>query len=113
MTETRGERGGPRLDLRALDLDENRPRADAIMRAVLEQIAPGIDQPEWWAWMARAQRGLAAAAAVLLLLAGALVFAERRSETGVDPTELIETWAASSHVPTNAELLSAYLGYRQ
>ena len=113
MTETPGKRGQPRLDLRALDLGENHSRADAVMRAVLERITTRASQPEWQEWMARTQRGLAAAAAGLLLLAGALVFAERRRDTGVELTELIETWVISSHVPTNGELLSAYQGYRQ
>ncbi|HSA56286.1 MAG TPA: hypothetical protein VLE53_11325 [Gemmatimonadaceae bacterium] len=113
MTETPGERGGPRLDLRALDVGENGPRTDAVMRAVLERITTRASRPEWAAWMARAQRGLAAVAAVLLLLAGTLVFAQRRRDTGVDLTATIETWALSSHVPTNGELLTTYQGYRR
>ena len=113
MTERPDDSGGPRLDLRALDIADNRTRADAVMRAVLEQITARRSQPEWLAWMPRAQRSLAAAAAILLLLAGAVVLAEGRGNPGADVADLMATWASSGHVPTNGELLAAYQGYRQ
>lgn len=113
MTERRVDRDRARLDLRALDVGDSRARADAVIQTVLGQITARASQPGWMAWMPRAQRGLAAAAAILLFLAGAVVLAEGRADPGADVTALIATWALSSHVPTNGELLTAYQGYRR
>ena len=113
MTESTGDRDSERLDLRALDIAVSSAREDATMQAVLARITPRSIQPEWWVWMSRAQRGLAAAAVIFVLLAGAAILSGRDTDTGGDVTALIEAWVASGEVPSNGELLTAYKGYRQ
>jgi hypothetical protein len=113
MTENRERRAESRLDLRALDVADDVTRKDAVIQAALKQISTRARYAEWPDWMIRAQRGLAAAAAVLLLLAGAVVLTQSDQGAPLDPAELIQQWARSSHIPTNGELLSAYMGYRQ
>ncbi len=113
MTENLERRAESRLDLRALDVTDDLAREDAVIQAALRQISTRARDAEWPDWMIRAQRGLAAAAAVLLLVAGAVVLAQSDQSDPADPAELIQQWARSSHIPTNGELLSAYMGYRQ
>lgn len=113
MTDGIGDRDAERLDLRELDLVADRSREDAAVQAVLARITARPIQQEWWAWMARAQRGLAAAAVVFVLLAASLVLTGRGSDTQGDLATLIESWVTSGQVPTNGELLTAYQGYRQ
>ncbi len=104
---------GGMLDLRALDAGPIPSREDATVHAVLARITTRSIQPEWHSWMVPAQRGLAAAAAVFILLAGAAVFLRREPETGTDVTLLLEAWVTTGQVPTNGELLAAYKGYRR
>jgi hypothetical protein len=113
MTENRERRAESRLDLRALDVTDDLAREDAVILAASRRISTRAHDAEWPDWMTRAQRGLAAAAAVLLLMAGAVVLAQSDQSAPADPAELIQHWARSSHIPTNGELLSAYMGYRQ
>jgi hypothetical protein len=113
MTDWKGDSGSERLDLRALDAGASASREDAIIQAALARITTRSVQPQWHVWMATAQRGLAAAALVSILLAGAMVFSRHGTGTRVDGTELIESWVASGQVPTNGELLAAYMGYRR
>ena len=113
MIDNEERRAESRLDLRALDATEDPDREDAVIRAVLTRIAKRALLTEWPTWMTRAQRVLAVAAAVLLLMAGAALFTGREATVPDDAVELIQRWAASSHVPTNGELLAAYRGYRQ
>lgn len=113
MIDHHEKRAESRLDLRALDASGDADREDAVIRAVLTRISEREPRSEWPVWIARAQRGLAAAAAVLLLLAGASFFSAREVSAPADAVELIQAWAASSHVPTNGELLAAFEGYRQ
>ena len=111
MTDEHNDRPLPRLDLRALDVAEDPARNEVMVQAVLERVTTSRVLPvEWWESMARAQRRAAAVAAVLLFLAGAVLFTGR--ETRSDAlNQLIEEWVMSNHVPTNGELLAAYKGY--
>jgi hypothetical protein len=113
MTEETDDGHRERLDLRALDVGPIPLREDATVQGVLARITTRSIQPEWQSWMVPAQRGLAAAAAVFILLAGAMVFLQRGPTTGTDATALIESWVATGQVPTNGELLTAYMGYRR
>lgn len=113
MTENRERRVESRLDLRALDVGEDVAREDAVIQAALRRISTRARDAEWPDWLTRAQRGVAAAAAVLLLLAGAVLLTQSEPHAPTDPAELLQHWARSSHIPTNGELLSAYMGYRQ
>ncbi len=107
------DRQDGRLDLRALDLAPSAARAQEAVQAVLARLTPRADQPEWWGWISRMQRGLAAAAVVFVLLAGAVILSRRKAEPVADLGALVEAWVASGQVPTNGELLAAYMGYRQ
>jgi hypothetical protein len=100
-----------RLDLRVLDIADDALRHNEIARAVMGRITTIRPlRADWWLSLLGAQRRLAAVAAVLLLVAGAVLFADRQTR-GDGLTELIEDWAKSSHIPTNGELLAAYQGY--
>ena len=112
MTEKMDDRDRGRLDLRALDVGSSASHEDAVIHAVLARIATRSMQPEWHSWMVPAQRGLAAATVVFVLLAGAVVLSRRGPEE-TDGTTLIESWVAAGQVPTNGELLAAYMGYRR
>lgn len=115
MTENRERGAESRLDLQALELTDDPAHEDAVIQAAVRRISTSTRarDAEWPVWMTRARRGLAAAAAVLLFLAGAVVLAQSGEGAPTDPAELIQHWARSSHIPTNGELLSAYMGYRQ
>ena len=112
MTEM-GNRDRERLDLRALDVAPGGQCEDATIQAVLARITTRSIQPDWGGWIARVQRGLAAAAVVFALLAGTLILLRPKTEASGDLTVLIESWIASGQVPSNGELLAAYKGYRQ
>ena len=111
MTEDHNDRPLARLDLRALDVAEDPARSDRMVQAVLERVTTPRARPvESWEWMVRVQRRAAAVAAVLLLVAGAILFTGRETRSdGLN--QLIEEWVISNHVPTNGELLVAYKGY--
>lgn len=93
----------PRIDLRSLGIQDVPSRTDAMVAAVMQHIR----RP---APLVRAQRWLAAVAAVLVFIAVATVLRSRaRTQADADP---LWGWTASGHVPTNAELLTVYQGYR-
>jgi hypothetical protein len=101
MTEDRREPG--RIDLRDLDGPADPRQADRVIGAALARARLGAS--DGWpdgrmAW---------AAAALLLLTAGLVLFVPRR--TPEEHTALITRWTLSSHVPTNGELLAAFGGY--
>ena len=112
MTEEHNAGPQARIDLRTLDLGENSAREDQVMRAVMQRITSASTRPDTWESIARMQRRLAAIAAMLLLMAGAVLFAQREQRNS-ELTDLIENWVASNHIPTNGELLAAYKGYRR
>src|SRR5688572_23251319 len=111
MTEHR-ETGQGRLDLRALDAGPDPTRTAATGGAVPSSIsAAGSPRGDVIPRLLRAQRHLLALAAVLAAIAtAAVVTGPRRSEVGA--SDVIASWAETSYVPTNGELLAAYHGYR-
>jgi hypothetical protein len=112
MTDSDNSPG--RIDLRALapDAVEEERLVGAVMGriagrpqlpperpdAVLEIVA-GILPSRW----------LAAAAAAIILLSAAIVSLRRNPPPS--PEAVIAAWADRQHVPTNGELLHAFLGY--
>ena len=103
-----------RLDLRALDAADDPSRTDALVRSVMAQVErrPRTDDLRE---LRRYRSVLAAAAAVFASIALLSTFTRsRRAEThSAHAADVIAQWARDSHVPTNAELLAAYQGYRQ
>jgi hypothetical protein len=102
MTEDGREPG--RIDLRDFDGPADPRQADrvigaALARARLSKADRRSDGRTVWV----------AAAALLLLTAGLVLLAPRR--TSEENTALITRWTLSSHVPTNGELLAAFGGY--
>ena len=76
-----------------------RREASAPAPGVLEAI--GISVPLRWI-----------AAAAVLVAAAALGLTSRRTDTA-PPLDVVAQWASQQHVPSNAELLMAFQGYRQ
>lgn len=105
MTDPR-ERIG-RVDLRALDLERDGTREDAVVARALASLQP---RPADVIPLLSARRHLAFAAAVLGAIALLTVLQSRGR--GADGDALVMTWTTSGHVPTNGELLAAYQGYR-
>jgi nitrate/nitrite transporter NarK len=110
MTEDSREPG--RIDLRAFDEPADPARAERAIGAALARASyprsvggAASDRP------GRRVAALFGAAALLLLAAGLLVFAPRRPPESAPG--LVAGWTLSSHIPTNAELLAAFGGYRQ
>lgn len=109
MTEDSREPG--RIDLRAFDEPADPVRAERVIGAALARASyagrvggAASDRP------GRRVAALFGAAALLLLAAGLLLFATRRPVASA--SGLVAAWTLSSHVPTNAELLAAFGGYR-
>jgi hypothetical protein len=105
MTDTPPEPG--RVDLRALTDPADPLQADRVVQAALVRAALGPRPARRVAHLT----ALLAAAALLLVAAGVLLLAPGR-QAPEEPAGLIADWAASSHVPTNGELLAAFGGYR-
>ena len=102
---------GRRLDLRALDAGADDGRRDAMIRAAIDRLA---DSPREIAdeltRLLRARRRLLVIAAMLAGVAAATVLANPRRSPAA-PADLISTWALTSHVPSNGELLAVFQGY--
>lgn len=110
MIDDRTRKDG-RLDLRALDARADDARLDVLIRAVVDRLAdsPRVASDEVTRLL-RARRRLVAVAAVLAGVAAATMLAgpRRSPAVGADP---VSTWAQTSHVPTNGELLAVFQGY--
>ena len=106
MTDKLPEPG--RVDLRALTDAADPLQADRVVRAALARAALG---PRPARRVARVT-ALLAAATLLLVAVGVLLLAPER-QVSEEPASLIADWAASSHVPTNGELLAAFGGYQR
>jgi hypothetical protein len=108
MTDDSSKPG--RIDLRAFDEPADPARAELVIGAALARVALGASGAGAVPGsVARRPAALFGAAALLLLAAGLLLVAPRPSR---DATNLLVAWTLSSHVPTNAELLGAFGGYR-
>ena len=92
-----------RIDLRGLGIPDDPSRTDAVVAGVMQRITRPVS-------LVRAQRWVAAVAAVLVCIAVVTVLRSgARTQRDPDP---LGGWTASGHVPTNAELLAVYQGYR-
>jgi hypothetical protein len=110
MTDSAREPG--RIDLRAIDEPVDPGQADRVIAAAMSRIAVDRDTgADVLATIALYTRPLLAAAAAFVLIAtGTLIVTERRTETD-QPASVLASWAESSHVPTNGELLAVFQGY--
>lgn len=112
MTDLTREPG--RIDLRAIDVPADPLQAERVIGAAISRM--GADRESSsdvvTSIAAYARPLLAAAAALLLVATGTLIVTQRRAETE-QPANVLATWAESSHVPTNGELLAAFQGYDQ
>jgi len=98
-----------RLDLRALAAADDPSRTDALVRSVMAQVErrPRTDDLRE---LRRYRIMLVAAAAAFASIALLSTLARsRHTETAI--ADVIAGWARDSHVPTNAELLTAYQRY--
>lgn len=105
----------PRLDLSSLGIHPEAERVEAILSNVMDRVRSEASTVPPWdeiRSLVRARSYLLAAAAVLAIIATAsTVIAHRQQATAID-LDLIASWTATSHVPSNGELLAAYRGYR-
>jgi uncharacterized iron-regulated membrane protein len=108
MTEDSRESG--RIDLRAFDEPADPVQAERVIGAALARASYAGSGGVASGRPGRRAAALFGAAALLLLAAGLLVFAPRRPPESAPG--LVAAWTLSSHVPTNAELLAAFGGYR-
>ncbi len=110
MTDRSREPG--RIDLRAVDAPADPLQAERVIAAAMSRMAVVREsRGDVLASIMSYSRPLFAAAAALILIAtGTLIVTQRRAATD-QPASLLATWAESSHVPTNGELLAAFQGY--
>lgn len=111
MTDPDDTSSRGRIDLSALDVAPDRGREDAVVQRVMNRIRLASTETDIIP-IARFQWGMAAAAALLLMLASALVLATDRPAPDDEVANLMMGWVESGHVPTNGELLATYGGYR-
>lgn len=117
MTDSRNQPEQGRVDLRALEPSE--AQADRVIGAVMGALparsrgaAPSRPDPLEIVGRYLPPRWIAAA--VLLVIASSVtVLATRAPEDGKSIESTVATWASQEHVPTNAELLSAFQGYER
>jgi hypothetical protein len=110
MTDSAREPG--RIDLRTIDEPFDPTQADRVIAAAMSRIAADRDAgADVLATIALYTRPLLSAAAASFLVAtGTLIVTQRRAETE-QPVSILASWAESSHVPTNGELLAVFQGY--
>lgn len=109
---TDGSREPGRIDLRAIDALPDALQARRVIAAVMSRMAAdGESKGDVLTSVLSYARPLLAAAAALLLIATAtLILTQGRTQDN-QPASVLATWAESSHVPTNGELLAAFEGY--
>ena len=112
MTERSREPG--RIDLRAIDHPADPLQAERVIRAAMSRLASERDAGDdvLATITTYARPLLAVAAALLLAAAGTLIVTQRQTES-VEPASVLASWAESSHVPTNGELLAVFQGYER
>jgi hypothetical protein len=104
---------GPRIDLSALDVGEG--VMDRVVAAALARVrATPQRQAETIVQLAeRALRPALLAASILLVTAAFTVAVVGFGDDArAQPLATVASWADRSHVPSNAELLLAFRGYR-
>ena len=110
MTDSLREPG--RIDLRAIDEPADPLQAERVIAAAMSRIvADGESSGDVLASIGVYARPLLATAAALVLIAtGTLIVTQSRTPTD-QSASMLASWAETSHVPTNGELLAAFQGY--
>lgn len=109
MTDRSRELG--RIDLRAIDEPADPLQAQRVIAAAMARMAAGESSGDVLASIVTYARPLLAAAAALVLVAtGTLLVTHGRTQND-QPASVLATWAESSQLPTNGELLAAFQGY--
>ena len=117
MTDLRNQPEEGRIDLHAFEPSD--PQADRVIGAVMaalptrsQRAAP--TSPDALEIVGRYLPPRWIAAAALLVIASSVAVVAKRGpaeSTPIDST--VAMWASQEHVPTNAELLSAFQGYQR
>jgi hypothetical protein len=112
MTDSSLERG--RIDLRPIDEPADPLQAERVIAAAMSRMAAnGESSGDVLASIGVYARPLLATAAALLLIAtGTLIVTQSRIATD-QSASVLASWAETSHVPTNGELLAAFQGYNR
>lgn len=101
-----------RIDLRAIDEPADPNQAERVIAAVRSRKrVPMSETADVLAGVAAWSRPILAAAAALLLAATATLLRTRERAQDDQPVSVVASWAESSYVPTNGELLAAFQGY--
>lgn len=110
MTESSHE--PRRIDLRAIDHPPDPLQAERVISGAMARFAAERDSgDDVLATIVIYTRPLLAVAAALVLAAtGTLISTQRQTEP-LEPGSVLASWAESSHVPTNGELLAVFQGY--
>lgn len=110
MTESAREPG--RIDLRAIDQPADPLQAERVISAAMARHAAerGSDADVLATIVIYTRPLLAVAAALVVVATGTLIVTQRQTEP-VQPASVLASWAESSHVPTNGELLAVFQGY--
>jgi len=110
MTESSHEPG--RIDLRPIDHPPDDLQAERVISAAMARFAAGRDSnDDVLANIVIYTRPLLAAAAALVLAAAGTLIGTQRETEPIEPASVLASWAESSHVPTNGELLAVFQGY--
>lgn len=110
MTESPRQPG--RIDLRPIDHPPDQLQAERVITAAMARFASERDSnSDVLANIVIYARPLLAVAAALVLIAtGTLISTQRQTEP-IEPASVLASWAESSYVPTNGELLAVFQGY--
>lgn len=117
MTDSRDQPDESRVDLRALEPSDS--QADRVIGKVMAALAarPQGAPPSRSDALEIVGRYLPpawiAAAALLVIASSVAVVAKRGPAESTSIEATVATWASQDHVPTNAELLSAFQGYQR
>lgn len=110
MTESSREPG--RIDLRAIDHPPDQLQAERVISGAMARLAAERDSGgDVLATIVIYTRPLLAVAAALVLVATGTLMSTQRQTEPVEPASVLASWAESSHVPTNGELLAVFQGY--
>lgn len=116
MADSRDKADPERLDLSALSSTD--AQADRVIGAVMASISTKSsvemqDQDDALAIVGRYAPSRWVAAALLLSAASLVIVATRRPREDTPTENMVAVWATEAHVPTNAELLTAFQGYER
>ena len=110
MTDDENER----MDLSALDAADDPVRRDAVLAAVMQRVHSRQQRSDVVLQLLRPRRRLAVATAALAALAAVALLALPGPTANTPSTadEKLLGWMNASRTPSNAELLTVFLGYR-